>query len=35
MDLSEAFDTVHHKIILGKFQHYDHKGAANNLFRSD
>ena len=35
MDLSEAFDTVHHKIPLCKFQHYDHKGAVYNLFRSD
>ena len=34
VDLTEAFDTVDHIILLEKLDHYGIRGHANNLFKS-
>ena len=34
VDLSMAFDTVNHNILLAKLNHYGIQGTANKLFRS-
>ena len=34
LDLTEAFDTLQHKILLAKLNHYDIRGVVNKFFES-
>ena len=34
LDLTKAFDTVQHKILLAKLNHYDIQGVVNNFLES-